>query len=192
MKKALIVTARHPTPGRAKTRLAGALSVDQAAALYQCFLKDSLEIARSLTGATRYVAFTPADERDYFSCIAPDFGLFSQTGDDLGERLDNSLSRCLSEGFGGAVIVGSDCPTLPATYISRAFDLLEEADAQEQAARDRCRAMAQLWFDGLSEAQKLTLVSLLVTREWDTFAALAAAAGDWRQHRAQHVILKRA
>ena len=75
------------------------------------------------------------------------------------------------------------------------FDVLAEADAQEQAARDRCRSRAQLWFDELSEGQKLTLATLLATREWDTCASLSAAAGDWyrsRTERAHTVVLRRA
>ena len=75
-------------------------------------------------------------------------------------------------------------------------DLLAHADAQEQAARDRCRATTQLWFDGLTHAQKLTLGQLMTTREWDTCASLSAAAGDWyasvSEPRHATVILRRA
>ena len=74
-------------------------------------------------------------------------------------------------------------------------DLLADADAQEQAARDRCRATTQLWFDGLTQAQKLTLGELMTTREWDTCASLSAAAGDWYRSesvRPQTIVLRRA
>ena len=75
-------------------------------------------------------------------------------------------------------------------------DLLADADAHEQAARDRCRATIQLWFEGLTEAQKLTIGELMATREWDTCASLSAAAGDWygslSAPRQATVILRRA
>ena len=75
-------------------------------------------------------------------------------------------------------------------------DLLAEADKQEQAARDRCRATTQLWFEALTHEQKLTLGELMNTHEWDTCASLSAAAGDWYRSEMKRgkttVILRRA
>lgn len=67
-------------------------------------------------------------------------------------------------------------------------DLLAEADEQESATRDRCRMMAQLWFDQLSSPQKKILADLLVTRQYDTCVALCAAAGDWLRSPAPEVV----
>lgn len=59
--------------------------------------------------------------------------------------------------------------------------LLAEADAQHCAALDRHRQHVQTWFDQLSENDKDRLAEWMAVFEWDTCAALSAAAGDWQQ-----------
>jgi hypothetical protein len=49
-------------------------------------------------------------------------------GNGLGERLDNALTHCLTNGYQQAVIMDSDSPTLPAAYLAQAFAELEHAD----------------------------------------------------------------
>ncbi len=49
---ALLVVAKRPAPGRTKTRLTPPLSPEQAAALYECFLRDTLDLVRRLPGVS--------------------------------------------------------------------------------------------------------------------------------------------
>lgn len=128
MKRALLVIAKRPVPGQTKTRLSPPLSAEQATLLYECFLRDTLDLARAVPDVTRLIAYLPAGEADYFRETAPDFDLVLQRGASLGERLDHALTHCLHGGFDRAVIMDSDSPTLPAPYVVRAFDLLDEAD----------------------------------------------------------------
>jgi uncharacterized protein len=128
MRRALIVIAKRPAPGRTKTRLCPPLTGTRASELYECFLKDSLDTARKVDGVERLVAFAPRDQARYFRDLAPDFGLLPQVGRSLGDRLDNALTHCLNNGFRRAVIIGSDCPALPPDHIDRAFGLLEKTD----------------------------------------------------------------
>jgi rSAM/selenodomain-associated transferase 1 len=128
MKRALLVIAKRPTPGQTKTRLSPPLSAEQASRLYECFLHDTLDLARAVPDVTRLIAYLPSGEADYFRELAPDFGLVLQRGASLGERLDNALAHCLCDGFDRAVIMDSDSPTLPSAYVVRAFDLLDGAD----------------------------------------------------------------
>jgi rSAM/selenodomain-associated transferase 1 len=124
--QALIVVAKRPAPGRTKTRLTPPLSAEDASALYECFLKDTLDLARrSSVSMQPAVAYLPAEERGYFSELAPDFELLLQEGHDLGTRLDNALSRFLSDGFQRVVIMNSDGPNLPMAYLEGAFAVLE-------------------------------------------------------------------
>lgn len=125
---ALLVVAKHPTAGQTKTRLTPPLSPEQAAQLYESFLRDTLDLMRRVKDAQCIIAYLPEGEEDYFRTLAPDFELIPQRGGDLGERLDNSLTHCLANGFQRAVIVDSDSPTLPGEYLSRAFALLSSAD----------------------------------------------------------------
>lgn len=128
MNRALLVIAKRPAAGQTKTRLSPPLSLAQAAALYECFLRDTLEVARKAPSVTRFINYLPRDAEPYFRALAPDFDLLLQTGDDLGERLDFALTHCLSNGFERAVIMDSDSPTLPPEHITRAFDELESKD----------------------------------------------------------------
>lgn len=121
---ALIVVAKRPTPGHTKTRLTPPLSPQQAAALYECFLRDTLDSIRRVPDVRPAVAYLPAEERAYFTALAPDFDLVLQEGDDLGARLDNALTRALDAGHQRAVIMNSDSPTLPPDCLTRAFDAL--------------------------------------------------------------------
>jgi rSAM/selenodomain-associated transferase 1 len=126
--RALLVIAKRPAPGQTKTRLCPPLLPEQASDLYECFLRDTLEIARAVPGVSRLVHFAPDEAADYFRQMAPDFSQRPQVGESLGPRLDQVLTRCLEDGFGSAVIMDSDSPTLPASYVERAFAGLEAAD----------------------------------------------------------------
>ncbi|MGQ0605193.1 MAG: TIGR04282 family arsenosugar biosynthesis glycosyltransferase [Anaerolineales bacterium] len=125
---ALLVIAKRPAPGQTKTRLTPPLTPEQAAELYECFLRDTLDVVRAVPDVTRLINFAPRDAAEYFARLAPDFGRLPQVGADLGERLDNALTHCLREGFTRAVIMDSDSPTLPAEYLRQAFTALEAAD----------------------------------------------------------------
>lgn len=125
----LIVVAKRPAPGQTKTRLSPPLSPSQAAALYECFLRDTLNLVRQVPGVKRAITYLPVWEGAYFSSLAPDFELLQQEGLDLGARLDNALNHYLQGGYRKALIMDSDSPNLPTSYLISAYAMLEEADA---------------------------------------------------------------
>lgn len=127
-KNALLVVAKRPAAGQTKTRLSPPLAPHQAAALYECFLRDTLELMRQVAQVQPIIAYLPLAEKPYFTELAPDFELILQEGPDLGVRLDNALTRALQNGFERAVIMDSDSPTLPAASLQAAFAALDEAD----------------------------------------------------------------
>lgn len=127
MNQILLLVAKRPAPGQTKTRLSPPLSPAGAARLYECFLRDSLELARRVQVARRIV-YLPENQADYFKRLAPDFDLTPQLGDSLGERLDNALTGCLREGYDRVVIMDTDSPSLPIAYIEGAFDALNRSD----------------------------------------------------------------
>ena len=126
--QALLVIAKRPTAGQTKTRLTPPLSPDEASNLYECFLRDTLDVARAVPGVSRLIHFAPDEASAYFEQLAPDFGLLPQVGDGLGQRLEQVLTHCLNNGFERAVIMDSDSPTLPAAYVEQAFASLAAAD----------------------------------------------------------------
>lgn len=123
---ALIVVAKQPAPGLTKTRLSPPLSPEQASALYECFLHDTLEQMRRVEKVQRVIAYLPSEAEEHFHNLAPDFQLTPQVGDDLGVRLDNALTLYLSRGCERVVIMDSDSPTLPPVYLSEAFAVLQD------------------------------------------------------------------
>jgi uncharacterized protein len=128
MHRSLLVVAKRPTAGQTKTRLCPPLSSDAAAALYECFLQDTLEIMRAVPGVARAIVYLPEMAADYFHTLAPDMLLTPQRGVDLGERLDHLLTAALQAGAQQAVVMDSDSPTLPAAYVAEAFARLDGPD----------------------------------------------------------------
>lgn len=128
MINALLVVAKRPAPGQTKTRLSPPLSPAAAADLYEQFLRDTLDLICQVPDVQPIIAYLPEGEEAYFSTLAPDFALLPQQGDDLGTRLDNALTHCLTNGYEKAVIMDSDSPTLPVACLVEAFAALETAD----------------------------------------------------------------
>jgi len=126
---ALIIFARHPVPGQVKTRLSPPLSPEEAAELYRCMLEDILARTESLAGLERYLFFEGGDgEAAYFARTAPDMARFLQQGDDLGARMAAAFRRVFADGHGIAVIIGTDSPDLPVTYIQEACERLQQGN----------------------------------------------------------------
>jgi rSAM/selenodomain-associated transferase 1 len=130
-RRALLVVAKTPAPGQTKTRLTPPLTGEQASALYECFLRDTLEIiraARQQIALTPVIVYLPQGGEGYFRQLAPDFERLLQQGNNLSERLDNATTHCLKNGYDQVVIMDSDSPTLPVTNLMQAFTALEQAD----------------------------------------------------------------
>ena len=120
-KPMLIVVAKQPAAGQTKTRLCPPLTGETAAALYECFLRDTLAIMRMTPAVTHAIGYLPENAAPYFRELAPDFTLLAQQGLDLGERLDHLITTALNQGAPAAVVMDSDSPTLPAAYLQQAF-----------------------------------------------------------------------
>jgi rSAM/selenodomain-associated transferase 1 len=128
MKRVLLVVAKQPAAGQTKTRLCPPLAAEMAAALYECFLRDTLDVMRRVPGVERGIVYLPSDAAGYFHTLAPDMALTPQRGVDLGERLDHLLSDALAGGAAQAVVMDSDSPTLPSAYVAEAFARLDGPD----------------------------------------------------------------
>ena len=122
-----MVMAKEPLVGRTKTRLSPPLSGKQATDLYRCLLLDTLELMKQVEGIQPIIAYLPSDAESFFRRFAPPgFDFVPQVGGDLGQRLDNVLTHCLQTGYQQAVVMDSDSPTLPVTYLRQAFRELDD------------------------------------------------------------------
>ena len=129
MKICVIVFAKNPMPNQVKTRLIPTLSPEQAATLYTAFLTDWCEILANLSGVDLIIAYTPPEaESDLQALIGDDATYIPQIGTDLGERLTSATQWAAKQGYTKILLVGSDSPTLPISYISKALTLLDSRD----------------------------------------------------------------
>jgi uncharacterized protein len=134
----LLIAAREPAPGMAKTRLGATIGMARAAALYAAFLVD---LAARFTpcqdedwGFDVGWAFTPADV-DFASVLqrigcdlSPEVRFVAQRGDGWDVRQTNILAWGYEQGFKRTVLIGSDSPQLPFATVRDAFGALVEHD----------------------------------------------------------------
>jgi len=127
-KKALILFAKVPKPGQAKTRLLPDLTPEQASQIYLAFILDTLSSTALLKGVKRILACDSTRRDPFFKGIAERFELIliDQIGEDLGARMRNALVEAHRLGFDPAVVIGMDLPTLPTDYIQEAFRQLKK------------------------------------------------------------------
>jgi rSAM/selenodomain-associated transferase 1 len=113
--------AKHPAPGRVKTRLAATLGAERACALYRAFVLDLAERLDALAYDVTW-AYWPATAP--FATLLPRARCWPQRGADLGERMANAVAEC----GGPAVVIGADAPHVPAARLEEAVGALA-ADA---------------------------------------------------------------
>jgi rSAM/selenodomain-associated transferase 1 len=115
----IIVFAKAPVLGQVKTRLAGHLGNFGAALLHRQLLSHTLRRLTQARLAPVELWCAPDTQHGFFIACRRDYGipLRRQQGCDLGERMAHALATVLQEGSPYAVIVGSDCPMLDATYL---------------------------------------------------------------------------
>ena len=119
-----------PLAGEVKTRLCPPLSPAQAAELARCLLADRVEQLAAVPMADRLVAFWPPERETELRGLVPgEIRLIPQHGADLGARMDRLLSDLLAEGYAGAIVVGTDTPTLPTGYLEAACAALRTGAA---------------------------------------------------------------
>jgi hypothetical protein len=125
---ALAVMAKAPRAGKVKTRLSPPLTLEEAAALNVCFLRDTarnLADVAAASSASGLVCYTPVgDERLFDGLLPEDFALIAQRGDGFGERLLSAAQDILACGFGSVCLIDSDSPTVPAEAYRQAVAAL--------------------------------------------------------------------
>lgn len=127
---AILVFARAPVPGRAKTRLIPALGPEGAARLHRELVDHTLRQAAAV-GAERLELWAAGDDAaGELAALAAVHGarLRQQAGADLGARMQAALADAVGQG-GPALAVGSDCPWLDTAALAEAIARLATHDA---------------------------------------------------------------
>ena len=121
---ALAVMVKAPVPGSVKTRLVPPLTIEQAARLYECLVKDTFASIAAIKGVDIYAAYL--GPLDAISGMVPQWAVpIAQRGDGLGERMYDILRRLFERGYARCAVVGSDLPDLPARYVEEAFAMID-------------------------------------------------------------------
>jgi uncharacterized protein len=127
---AVVVFAKAPLPGYAKTRLIPALGAEGAARLARGLLEAALDAALDAGIGPVELCCAPDARHPAFADLArrTEATLTDQGEGDLGERMARALARSLRE-HAAAIVIGTDAPGLDAAYLRGAADALAQRDA---------------------------------------------------------------
>jgi len=127
----IVVFAKAPLAGFAKTRLIPALGAEGAAALARQMLSHTLEQALAAAPQAVELCMSPAPSDPAWQGVAlpPAVERSNQVDGDLDTRMGLAMERSLAQWQGPVLLIGSDCPALTAKYITEAGRQLEQHDA---------------------------------------------------------------
>jgi rSAM/selenodomain-associated transferase 1 len=123
----LVVFARAPRPGEAKTRLVPLLGPQGAAALQAQLTERALATARAAALGAVELRCAPDAEEPFFRACAQRYGvrLAAQGGGDLGARMLRACAAALAD-HEHVLLIGSDCPAMTTRYLRRAQRALRD------------------------------------------------------------------
>ncbi|MBC3785327.1 TIGR04282 family arsenosugar biosynthesis glycosyltransferase [Spirosoma utsteinense] len=128
----LIIFVKNPIPGTVKTRIARTVGNEQAVAVYQHLLRHTQAITRPLR-CRRVVYYGDfVNEDDGWNGYEKQL----QSGQDLGQRMQEAFREQFEQGAGPVAIIGSDCLSITACHIEQAFAALARADVVIGPATD--------------------------------------------------------
>ncbi len=129
---AVAIVCKTPVSGQSKTRLSPPLLPEECAAISSCFIRDLSQTIQSLAdegGVQGCAVYTPFGSETALRRLLPDaFRLTLQGEGDLGARLLKATTDLIEAGYAGAILVGSDCPTLPKELLREAADAVRQGD----------------------------------------------------------------
>ena len=178
MKATLLIVAKAPVPGLAKTRIAASVGSEAAADLAAAALLDTLDVATSCaTGIV--VALTgdldSAARSDEIKKALTDVSVIPQRGDDLAERLVHAHAD--AAGHGPVVQIGMDTPQVTVDDLAAADALVRSDGAVLGPAAD-----GGWWLLGLDDATRAEFLTDIPMSAADTGARTSAALGPDRPH----------
>jgi len=139
----ILVFARYPAPGRAKTRLIRALGTEGAARLHRRLTEHVAGVARAArnvatpgTGVEITVCCTGAPRRAFRTWLGMDFHYASQGPGDLGARMARAFNRAFRKGAISAVLIGTDVPGITSDILHQALQALQGNDTVLGRAAD--------------------------------------------------------
>ena len=132
--KALIIFTRNPQLGKVKTRLASTIGDEKALEIYKELLLHTMETTKNIDGDV----FVFYDKKIEQNDIWPNetYHKFVQSGEDLGEKMQNAFQKLFDLKYQNCIIIGSDLFDLNEKLISDAFQMLDKNDVVIGPAED--------------------------------------------------------
>ena len=127
-RRRLILFARFPIAGKAKTRLIPTLGAEGAAAVHRRLVLRALRTAHALCQSQNVeleIRFTGESENEMGHWLGDGWLCRPQSQGDLGQRMADAFECSFIEGSPATVIIGSDCPALTPKALTTAFDSLK-------------------------------------------------------------------
>jgi rSAM/selenodomain-associated transferase 1 len=129
---AVAIVCKTPAAGQSKTRLSPPLLPEECVKISGCFIRDLSATIQELADdgdVAGCAVYTPFGSETALRRLLPDaFHLFLQGEGDLGARLLKGTVDLLDAGFGGAILLNSDSPTLPRAILREAVEAVGRGD----------------------------------------------------------------
>lgn len=118
-KSLLIIFYNNPELGKVKTRLAASIGDAKAYSIYLLLCEHTISITEKLTVPKALYYSDFIDRNDNWSNNT--FQKYTQTGDDIGEKMANAFRLGFNNGYRSICIIGTDCLDLTSSIINEAF-----------------------------------------------------------------------
>ena len=134
MNQALLIFVKNLVSGKVKTRLAVTIGNDGAMLVYKQLIQHTVSITQDL----------PFEKIVYYSDTIENQDLWNnqiyqkqvQSGNDLGQRMQQAFAFAFRKGNQKLVIIGTDCLEINSTHIINSFHWLKTHDVVIGPARD--------------------------------------------------------
>ncbi len=126
-KSSLAVFVKEPIEGQVKTRLAASIGNAAATALYKDFIVHSFKQYQQLASTFDLHYYYSPENVILQELIPEQRNWHAQKGRNLGERMAIAITEQLKS-YKSVVVVGSDHPDLPLTYLRKAMTVLNYVD----------------------------------------------------------------
>jgi glycosyltransferase A (GT-A) superfamily protein (DUF2064 family) len=175
---AVLVVAKAPVPGLAKTRLAASIGDAAAADYAAAALLDTLDAVADAPVAARVVALTgdlaAASRHGELEARLAGFTVIEQRGDGFGDRLANAHADASSAADGLPVLqIGMDTPQVTPGLLAECATTLCGADAVLGMACD-----GGWWILGVTDPGMANCLRTVPMSQPDTGAVTLRALGD--------------
>jgi rSAM/selenodomain-associated transferase 1 len=174
----LVVIAKAPVPGQAKTRLAVTVGEQAAADIAAATLLDTLDAVDATPVRARVVAMTgdlgqASGSRQIRSRLG-DLRVVEQRGDDFSARLANAIVDAAAvAGPRPVLLIASDTPQVTASLLTECAQALLQTDVVFGLARD-----GGWWVLGVTEPAMADCLHAIPTSRSDTGPATLEAMRD--------------